>query len=162
MGNYFGADAVFNAELRLLGEFWEVPRILFFQRVHYGLPEQTMRYTLRGWMLWYDPSNEGRVRLPSVRLFVDHLLAIWRADRGWREKLACFAAMSGYLGSRLGRVPAPAGRLRIREELDAALAGLQHRLRGGSREDRAPAATASAADAPPARSVVQAKPATEK
>lgn len=52
MPSFYSTDVVLLAELRMLGEFLEVPEPLHIQRCHHGTPEQSLRATPRGWDIW--------------------------------------------------------------------------------------------------------------
>lgn len=121
IGSYFGGDMVMLTELRLLGEFWEVPEPLFFNRVGFTSPERAMRGNIGGWSAWFDGQGDIRRMPPSLRLILEHVAAIGRAKLPPLKKLACLSAMGGYVGSRLGRMIHSRKKTwrRLREELNA-------------------------------------------
>jgi glycosyltransferase involved in cell wall biosynthesis len=83
MGAYPAADLVLVAEMRLLGEFLEVPEDLYFMRLHL----KSQRKTERQVAIWFDPANQYRRLLPlHVKLYLEYFRAIRRAPLGLRTK----------------------------------------------------------------------------
>ena len=95
IGPYNAADLVLVAELRLLGELWQIPEDLFFERLHEPTPEWKLaRQTALGEAIWYDPDNRDRLPLPRLRLFYEYMAAIHRSPAQPLHKLACAAAVA--------------------------------------------------------------------
>lgn len=99
LGGYVWSDLVLAAELRLLGEFREVPEELYFQR---WLPPKQRRNG-RVEAMYLNTASRNKVVLPGINLFAQHLSAIRSAPLGPTQKLRCLAAMGGYLGCRVRR-----------------------------------------------------------
>ncbi|NET55748.1 MAG: glycosyltransferase family 2 protein [Symploca sp. SIO2E6] len=96
MGKYEGSDIILFAELAMLGEFYEIPEYLFFRRDH---PKMSRRAnpTEEELAVWYDPANKGKLQLPMSRLLWEHLLAIWRTNLSWPEKISCYLQLRTFL-----------------------------------------------------------------
>jgi glycosyltransferase involved in cell wall biosynthesis len=100
LGAYVMSDLVLAAELRLVGEYWEVPEELYFQRLH---PPKKLRKG-RVEAMYLNTASRRRVVMPALNLFWQHLGVIRRATVGWRQKLSCFGAMGGYVATRVSRL----------------------------------------------------------
>jgi glycosyltransferase involved in cell wall biosynthesis len=100
LGGYPMSDLVLAAELRLIGEYWEVPEELYFQRMH---PPKKLR---KGRMeaMYLNTASRRRVVMPALKVFWEHLGVIGRGPIGWVQKLACYGAMGGYVASRVTRL----------------------------------------------------------
>lgn len=108
MGNYIAADLVFVAELRLLGRFRRVPETLFFQRLHPPTPEVLARTRPRGDAAWFDPRR--RARFPEIKLLVEMVRAVRRADQPLLERWRCYLALAGHVATRTHRWSVLTGR----------------------------------------------------
>lgn len=99
LGGYVWSDLVLAAELRLLGEFWEVPEALYYQRLH---PPKVRRQG-RVEAMYLNTASRNRAVVPGINLFTQHLRAISGAPVPTKQKAKCLAAMGGYLSARLNR-----------------------------------------------------------
>jgi glycosyltransferase involved in cell wall biosynthesis len=88
IGAYNHADLVVVAELRLLGEFREIPKPLFTTRLAKITQEyRAVRRTFKGEAAWYDPKAASRKLMPEWRLFAERVVAIRRSHHGTFAKL---------------------------------------------------------------------------
>jgi glycosyltransferase involved in cell wall biosynthesis len=132
LGAYPCSDMVLVAELRLQGRFVEVPEPLYYQRHHGGEASWEARKTPQGEAVYQDPENAGKLILPGVRVWWEHIGAVRHAAqssnlsaaerrqaylavaRTLRQKVV-HALRHGYLPQRLGReIAALAERLCLR------------------------------------------------
>ena len=88
IGSYNSADQVLLANLALLGEFCEIPEPLLFRREHPASSLQANR-TAREVASWFDPKSRHRIVLPALRLGLEYLRCIGRADLGPADRLRC-------------------------------------------------------------------------
>jgi hypothetical protein len=114
MQGWFPADQVFVEEMSLLGELWQIPQVLFFQRLHGWTKDWQDRQTRRGEAVWFDPANKHRLLMPGLKLFKEQLAAVTlmpmplesRVRRYW--DLAAYACLKTrrliVSGSLIGRV----------------------------------------------------------
>ena len=103
MGNYYAADVTLVGELRLLGEFRQVPEELYFQRLHPPTPAVLERITRRGDSIWFDPANRNRRITPEMTILAEYANSIRRMDRGLAWRWARYCALAGHVGTRLWR-----------------------------------------------------------
>jgi glycosyltransferase involved in cell wall biosynthesis len=99
LGGYGMSDLVLAAELRLIGEYWELPEELYFQRLH---PPRRLRNP-RAEAMYLSTANR-KVVMPALKVFWEHLGVIRRAPIPVGRKLACYGAMGGYVTSRVSRL----------------------------------------------------------
>ena len=85
-----GSDYVTLAELALLGEFREIPELLFHRRFHPGMSRRA-HATLADLAEWFEPGSSNRVVLEYWTLLFQHLVSIKRAPLGFRERMRCCA-----------------------------------------------------------------------
>ncbi len=87
LGLYVGSDNVLLAELSLYGTFWEIPKRLFFRRMH---PAASSSMSAAERQRFYDPSAKGRVAMRQWRLLWELGRAAQRApvDAAQRIRLA--------------------------------------------------------------------------
>ena len=106
-GSYFGADLVLIAEMRLLGEIWEIPddEPLFLQRVH--SPDAEWRKTKRGEAVYLDPANKDRILMPGVKLLIEQVRAIRRSPIGIVRKLPRYRDLFVYIFMKYARFLLP-------------------------------------------------------
>jgi glycosyltransferase involved in cell wall biosynthesis len=99
LGPYVMSDLTLAAELRLLGEFHQIPEDLYFQRQH---PDRKMR---RGRVeaMYLNTASHRQVVLPGLNLFYQHLKLIRLAPISARRKVSAYLAMGGYVSSRIKR-----------------------------------------------------------
>ena len=118
IGAYPTADVVLVAELRLLGQFAEVPEELYFQRHHRPDAEWLRRRSKAGEAQWYDPVNWRRCAFPAMRCFTEHLRGIYHTPASARTKTMACLAMTGYWPARVRRLARNGALLqRLKEEL---------------------------------------------
>jgi glycosyltransferase involved in cell wall biosynthesis len=96
IGNYTQSDDNFLAELALRGRFYEVPKPLFFYRIHTEKSTEAFRNRLNR-MTWFDPGRAGSVTIPFWHQFWEYLRLIWNAPLAWRERLRCYLPMAGWV-----------------------------------------------------------------
>ena len=103
LGAFAAADLVQVLEMRLRGDFYEVPEPLFIQRLHD--PQDPLWISRvsskRGEAAWFDPAHKAKMKSAAVRLFKEHLIAIKLSPLSPLRKAGCYAAMSGYLWGKL-------------------------------------------------------------
>lgn len=92
---YYGADKVLVAELALHGPFCEVPETLFFVRAH--TEGSGWLQTAEEQHRFVDTRPKSHLTSTRLNLLVAYLGAIRRAELGWRERTACYAAIVEYL-----------------------------------------------------------------
>ena len=118
LGAFPTADVVLIAELRLLGEFAEVPEDLYYQRHHGPDPEWQRRRSKRGEAQWYDPINCRTCIAPALRCFNEHLRGIYHVPATRAAKLNASLAMVGYWPARIRRLTRTGTFVqRVKEEL---------------------------------------------
>ena len=88
---FLGSDYVTLAELALLGEFREIPEVLFLRRFHRGMSRRA-NPTLADVAEWFQPGSGNCVILEYWTLLVQHLVSIKCAPLGFRERMRCYAA----------------------------------------------------------------------
>jgi glycosyltransferase involved in cell wall biosynthesis len=93
LGDFLAADVVFQAELSLYGQFWEVPEFLFYRRFHPGASSSMDRIQLR---VFWDPNGRRRIYLREWRHVLELARAVARAPLAATEKMRA----SGFLVSR--------------------------------------------------------------
>lgn len=99
-GKYVGSDRNLLAELSLIGQFYEVPEHLFFQREHprtsWNLwPDDRER------LIYFDPTGKaGRLYLPTWKRGIEYLKSVWRAPLRWSERLLCYAQIGKWMVRR--------------------------------------------------------------
>lgn len=84
LGNYPGADIVLILELSLLGQFIEIPRPLFFRRMHPAASSSIQ--TVEGTQEFFDPKTKGRPFMRGWRHLFEEEKAILRVPLSWKEK----------------------------------------------------------------------------
>lgn len=88
IGSYSNSDDNLLAELALRGQFYEVPKALFFHRVHDQ--QSTTVYDRLARVAWFDPAAAGRLHFPFCRQFREYAALIGRAPLSIREKRRCY------------------------------------------------------------------------
>jgi glycosyltransferase involved in cell wall biosynthesis len=89
---FLSADYVILAELALLGEFREIPEVLFLRRYHRGMSREAC-LTLADLAEWFQPGSSNSVLLEYWTLLAQHLVSIKRAPLGFGERMRCCAAV---------------------------------------------------------------------
>jgi glycosyltransferase involved in cell wall biosynthesis len=92
IGSFVSSDLVLLAELLLLGEFREVPVVLFRRRLHEQRSLQANR-TQRDLLAWFDPAQRGaRLKLSvPTRLAWEYTRSVLRLPLPWSERIRCLA-----------------------------------------------------------------------
>ena len=90
---YGGSDRVLLARLGLLGPFYEVPEYLFLSRSH---AEQSVRSSRYDRMWWFNPAKQGKLALPTWRIFGELLKAPLEARLSTASRIACLADASSW------------------------------------------------------------------
>jgi glycosyltransferase involved in cell wall biosynthesis len=90
IGAFLASDRCLVAELSLMGPFHEVPEVLFYRRKHAGNIGSRPSH-----LGFYDPRLEGRIVIPELRVFREHLRTLSRAPipagLRWRLRLEVLA-----------------------------------------------------------------------
>lgn len=85
LGNYPGADIVLILEISLHGQFLEIPRPLFFRRMH---PQASSSIqTVEGTQEFFDPKTKGRLFMRGWRHYFEIEKATLRVPLSWKEKM---------------------------------------------------------------------------
>jgi len=85
---FTAGDFVLMAELALLGEFREVPQVLFLRRIHSGMSSANRDWASR--QAWHDP-NVKPVS-PVIRLGVEYMRSVSRLPIAQRDRWKCYCA----------------------------------------------------------------------
>ncbi|MFO0706489.1 MAG: glycosyltransferase [Nitrospira sp.] len=94
-----GSDVTFLAELVLHGRFWEIPRPLFYRRIH-GAASTSLK-TMEGVQEWFDPKKKGTLFLYLWTHLGAHLAAVKRAPQPAVKKIVLLAVLARWvIGSR--------------------------------------------------------------
>ena len=91
LGEFPSQDYVLLAELALLGEFREIPELLFLKQHHASMSRQA-NPTLEALADWIKPGGGNRVILEYWNLFFEHLASIHGAPLGLLERALCYLA----------------------------------------------------------------------
>lgn len=97
LGDYSGADLVLIARLVLIGQFYQIPEYLFFNREHSQRSTRAMSSPyLR--TTWFDPTiKQGKLVFPKWRIFFEHLDSIKHASLSLGEKIHCYLHLGTWL-----------------------------------------------------------------
>ena len=82
-----GSDRVLLLELAILGEFWEIPEILFLKRDHQGR-SSLINKTKAEMAAWLDPMRKEKNS--QKRIIVEFVRSIARFPLAPGERLLCF------------------------------------------------------------------------
>ena len=94
-----GADVTFLAELVLHGRFWEIPRPLFYRRMHGAA--STGLTTMEGVQEWFDPKKKGTLFLYLWTHLFSHAAAIRRSPQSLSIKAKLYGVLLRWMiGSR--------------------------------------------------------------
>ncbi|MFK8053398.1 MAG: glycosyltransferase family 2 protein [Woeseiaceae bacterium] len=88
-GSLPAADISFMAELILLGSFHEIPKTLFYRRMHPEASSHDRDDDERQQAFW--SANGSAFRLPVLRQTSAYLRYVWRIDLPFKEKLSTSA-----------------------------------------------------------------------
>ena len=91
MGSFPGADVTLLAELSLYGQFIEIPRQLFYRRMHGA--SSTSLTTMESVQEFFDPKKKGKLFLYLWTHLFQHAAAIRRAPLTQVEKMALFGVL---------------------------------------------------------------------
>ncbi len=94
--NYTDSDRTLLAELALYGRFYEVPKPLFFRRVHAATSTRLFSDWRSRMVLW-DPSLAGRIVFPHWLQFADYVRTIRRTPMKLWPKMQCLGEMGLWL-----------------------------------------------------------------
>lgn len=102
-GSYLGSDRALLAEMAVQGRYIEIPETLFDIRWHhqkstaqpFTRDTKTKRYTRD---VWFDSSNEGKIRLPRWIRFGAYSRAVTTAPVSASEKVQSFGELARWLG----------------------------------------------------------------
>lgn len=95
LGPYTSSDRVLFAELALMGQFYEVPEVLFRHRQHTG--RSVVAYADdRQRNAWFDPARAGRHTFPKWRLLAEYGRAVTRAPIPPPERARAFTALPSW------------------------------------------------------------------
>ncbi len=101
---YVLSDLILVAELRLLGEFIEIPKRLFHQRVYKKESTRESRKKVKGEALWYNPENTSRFFFPNLKLIVEYCRVInHHKKNSWEKKGNAYSAVIGFIFMTLKR-----------------------------------------------------------
>lgn len=92
MGTIPYSDQVFLLEMHLRGQFREVPKNLFWRRVHESISTNANDMYSIGFFL--DPKRRGQVRLLRLERLSEFIKAIFRARLGPVETARCLAQLT--------------------------------------------------------------------
>jgi hypothetical protein len=90
-GRFIGNDFVLLAELAMLGEFWEVPEVLFQRRIHAAMSTKANRRR-SDLLRWVDPSSTayGAFIPPTMRLGYEYVRSIRQLPLTTRDRWLCY------------------------------------------------------------------------
>jgi glycosyltransferase involved in cell wall biosynthesis len=96
-GSFPMDDCALLAELALLGELWEIPRVLLKIRLHPGNANR-LHTTGRSLAAWMDPVNKNKTFFlpPEVRLLVEGFRSVEHVPLRPVDKLLCYATALAY------------------------------------------------------------------
>ena len=108
IGGYVASDVALLVELALRGGIYEVSDRLFSRREHSERVSRSHADT-DDQATVYDPTNAGKVHLPSWRLLREHLASIRRVPMSPQERLRCYAIMAKVFRWRWARLRSELG-----------------------------------------------------
>jgi glycosyltransferase involved in cell wall biosynthesis len=95
LGAFPGADVTLLAELTLHGRFWEIPRPLFYRRLHGAA--STRLTTMEAVQEWFDPTRKEKLFLYLWTHVFKHVAGIRRAPLGVSEKLQLLGVLTRWI-----------------------------------------------------------------
>lgn len=98
-GIYADSDLVYLGELALYGNFFELPEVLFFRRIHAGIAVRKYP-SAHERMVMSEPALGDKLSFPHWKVFGGFLSAIHRAPLTWSERLLCYFKMRIWLERR--------------------------------------------------------------
>jgi hypothetical protein len=105
IGAFTSSDKVLAAELLMLGEFLELPEVLFHRRIHAEGSRAANRST-RDLRAWFDPDQRNARQILSVdrRLTLEYVRSACRMPIAFRDRLRCLRVITRVrVGSRSRR-----------------------------------------------------------
>jgi glycosyltransferase involved in cell wall biosynthesis len=89
-GSFIASDYVLLAELAMLGEFREIPEVLFQRRVYPGM-SNVVHQSRRQWLAWLDPTKQGRklVCPPVLRVGWECVASVNHLPLPQKERILC-------------------------------------------------------------------------
>jgi glycosyltransferase involved in cell wall biosynthesis len=110
---HISSDHFLLADLVLHGRFYEIPEVLFFNRIHTGKTSRVSTRRERAVLVETDPAKKRRfTRLKVARLYAErplnYLAAINKGPISFRQEIACGAEVL-YAGLRWMRRPGRGG-----------------------------------------------------
>lgn len=93
IGAYPSSDVVLLFQLLLLGQFHEVPEVLFYRRTH---PASSVRANpdMKSRMRWFAPGQSGTLYLPNWHRVYKFIQAVNRTPMSNRERAKCYRALT--------------------------------------------------------------------
>ncbi|HUG68354.1 MAG TPA: glycosyltransferase family 2 protein [Pirellulaceae bacterium] len=92
---YYGSEKVLMAELALRGRFYDLPEVLFRQRVHSEASSNLG--SVRQQQYFFSPRLASRRTSPRLRLLQGYVRAVHRAPLSFDERVRCWFWMGRYL-----------------------------------------------------------------
>lgn len=98
LGDYSGADLVLLARLALLGQFYQIPEYLFFNRDH---SQRSIKALNNPYLrtAWFDPTKEGKLVFHKWSHFFGYLNSINQTALNFHEKIYCYTHLVTWLSS---------------------------------------------------------------
>ncbi len=91
----YGSEKVLSGELSLQGQFAEIPKVLFFERVHGDAA--TSLATAAEQRALINPNGKNWFPFTRLHLLWGHFTAVLRANLKLAERLKCFGVIARYL-----------------------------------------------------------------
>ena len=117
--NYTDSDRTLLAQLSLYGRFYQIPKPLFYRRIH----QQGSTHVYPEWrerMAWFFPDmSQSKITMPHWSQFLHYLEVISHAPISVSERMGCYSHMVSWLLNKNGRSMA--------KDLLLATAGILHR-----------------------------------
>ena len=95
LANCAGNDELFLAHLLLLGKYYEVPEILFYNREHRARASTVLRGVEQS--IWFDPSNRGKVPVPLTRRIAGWLKGVATAPMSPGDRVRCLVLLARWM-----------------------------------------------------------------
>lgn len=102
IGGFIGGDLVFNAEMALLGQIWQVPEVLWWNRLH-AKDSWRWRLTRREQAEWYNPSSRRGSRFRNLVLLSEYLRSIGQLAPGPAVAASAIVSVFGLASDQLRR-----------------------------------------------------------
>jgi glycosyltransferase involved in cell wall biosynthesis len=92
---YPGSDRALLAELGILGQFYEIPQYLFFNREHPERSVRTLPENMRAG--WFDTSKQGQIALPRWRIFFEYFKLVNHFSLSLYDRAYCYVHIGNWL-----------------------------------------------------------------